>query len=79
MKTILVAFLWLSYASCSTLDRLDEVSIPVELAGVIGAQIVEIVAESDLDGDGFVTGLDELREFVLAIYEAVRVHTDDTD
>ncbi len=74
MKTMILAALLLS--SCSYLDRLEEISVPIDQAVPIAQAIADVLAESDLNGDGEIQGSSEWLAFILGIYDAVQEFTD---
>ncbi len=71
MKAILVAFLCFSFASCSTLDRLDEIDLPISEVDLFAAQLRAAMTIADIDGNVRVNGRAEVILFMFALADIV--------
>ncbi len=70
MKTIL-AFLVLSLGGCSTLDRLDEIDLPISEVDLFAAQLKAAMTIADIDGNVRVNGRTEAILFLFALADIV--------
>jgi hypothetical protein len=62
--------------SCSTLEKLEELEVPITAAAEIAAQVSTILLNADLNGDGIIQGSSEWLAFVTGVYDAVQDFTE---
>jgi hypothetical protein len=65
--------------SCSTLEKLEELEVPITAAAEIAAQVSTILLNADLNGDGIIQGSSEWLAFVTGVYDAVQDFTEPMD
>ena len=68
LALLAVVFGYLCVCGCTLVpSRLDSVKIPVSESERVGAAVVSVLEESDLNGDGVVSGLGEFIALFVAV------------